>query len=76
MHLVHTYGVQKFNATSAWRWHSEDDVTDELKKCVPVCANCKRVRNKGKQRAKEELRHSLAVSQRAAMAVRARLDNA
>jgi hypothetical protein len=65
-HLVHTRDVSKFNVTTAWRWHSEDDVTDEIKKCDTVCANCMRVRRAKKADAKAKALHDLAEVQRAA----------
>jgi hypothetical protein len=65
-HLVHTRDASKFNVTTAWRWHSEDDVTDEIKKCDTVCANCMRIRRAKRADAKAKELHDLAEVQRAA----------
>jgi hypothetical protein len=65
MQLVHVRDTKLFSVASQWRWMSEDQVTDELKKVEPMCLNCCGIERAEKRQAEAAQRRDLAVSQRA-----------
>jgi hypothetical protein len=60
MILVQTSPTVKINVSSGWKWHSEDQVTEALKTCVPVCCVCKRLREMRARKCRREEARILA----------------